>query len=218
MSELEAAGPEVLFGAVFLAVALEGAMAVLAVVADFAGAAADGGGLAGEALGVEDAAGAIALSLAADFLLLLFLLLVALAGALVAAGALEEPVLAGVEDSAAVDFLLFFLLVPAEAGDVASEADGEALLLADFLLFFDFVVVLLLADAADWSLAEASATVFFVLFFFLLLFVVADVLEEDWSPPELLCAGTSVTMPKNTNNAPAMRNTLVCERFISCSP
>lgn len=176
---------------------------------------ADGeGALIGFAAGAEAVAGAIAFSLAADFLLLLFALRVAEPGALAAAGAFEDPVVAGADASAVAAFLLFFLLVPVEAEDLSADAVVPSAL-RDFLLllFLDLVVALLSAADADWS-ADASVAVFFLLFFLLVVVGVVDA-EEDWSVLELLCACTSGANPKNTNNAVATKSILARGRFIS---
>lgn len=144
MSALEAAGPGAAFDAVFFGWVLVGVIELLDAAPDFAGAEVGALVVAdevvGEAPGAGVAAGAIVLSLAADFLPLF--LLDVLAGAL-AAGAFEDPVPDGVDVSAAADFLLFFLLL-VEAAVVSLEPVAGAIASEDFLLF-----LLLLVDVDD---------------------------------------------------------------------
>ena len=179
-SALEAAGPDdVAFDGGFFAGALAEVVGSLGATADFAEAEAGALVAAGEALGVDVAAGTIVLSLS-DFLLPLFLVDV-LAGALAAAGALEDPVLAGEDPvlageelSAAPDFLLFFLLL-VDGAEVS--LDPAAVVGSNDFLLLPVEV----EDVEDASAAPEEAVLSALAVFLLLEFL-------DFVPAALLSA------------------------------
>jgi len=151
----------------------------LGAAADFAEAEAGALVAAGEALGVDVAAGTIVLSLS-DFLLPLFLVDV-LAGALASAGALEDPVLAGEDPvlageelSAAPDFLLFFLLL-VDGAEVS--LDPAAVVGSNDFLLLPVEV----EDVEDASAAPEEAVLSALAVFLLLEFL-------DFVPAALLSA------------------------------
>jgi hypothetical protein len=187
ISELVAAGPDAVFEEVFFVEVLAGAAAAGdAVLADGAGA------LIGFAAGAEALAGVMALSFAADFLLLLFALLVAVPGALAAAGAFEDPAVAGAEASAVAVFLPFFLPLFADVEDVALEAGAGTIASVDFLFFFLLVPVLLvLVEAEDLSV-DAVVSSALGDFLLLLFFDFVDVLLSAVAPVCSLDASVAV--------------------------
>lgn len=181
ISELVAAGLDAVLEEVFFAGILAGAAAE-----GDAALAVGAGLLIGFAAGLEAVVGAMALSLAADFFRLLFPLLVAAPGALAAAaGAFEDPAVAGVDASAV--FLFFFLPLLADVEDVSLVDAAGAFASVDFLFFFLLVPVLLvLVEVEDLSadpVAVSSVLEDFLLLLFLdFVVVLLSAGAADWSP------------------------------------